>query len=187
MQLVFDLEQRDVPTFTVTREHFTLEEVEQIKSWFVGASAARVGPEGHVRKDVRDAEILFISNDEQTVALYARLKKLALAHNRAHYNFELTCMNEQLMLVKYSEGGHYMWHTDNGKGYMSNRKLSLVVQLSDPGDYAGGDLEFFEGLKAPNNLGDVVVFPSYQPHRVTPVTSGERYSLVLWVSGPVFR
>jgi PKHD-type hydroxylase len=35
--------------------------------------------------------------------------------------------------------------------------------------------------------GTLVAFPSYLLHRVTPITSGTRKSLVAWVSGPVFR
>ena len=35
--------------------------------------------------------------------------------------------------------------------------------------------------------GTLVAFPSYVMHRVTPVTSGTRKSLVAWVAGPKFR
>ena len=37
------------------------------------------------------------------------------------------------------------------------------------------------------NKGDIVVFPSYLMHRVTPVTRGERYSLVAWACGEQFK
>ena len=36
-------------------------------------------------------------------------------------------------------------------------------------------------------IGDLVVFPSYVLHEVTPVTKGERNSLVCWVTGPSFK
>ena len=35
--------------------------------------------------------------------------------------------------------------------------------------------------------GSVIVFPSFVWHRVTPVTKGTRYSLVLWTCGQPFR
>ena len=35
--------------------------------------------------------------------------------------------------------------------------------------------------------GSVIVFPSFHRHRVTPVTSGIRHSLVTWVEGPHWR
>ena len=31
--------------------------------------------------------------------------------------------------------------------------------------------------------GSIIVFPSYMYHQVTPVTKGNRYSLVLWALG----
>ena len=36
-------------------------------------------------------------------------------------------------------------------------------------------------------FGDVVVFPSFTLHQITPITKGIRYSLVSWVSGPSWR
>ena len=35
--------------------------------------------------------------------------------------------------------------------------------------------------------GSIVIFPSYLWHRVTPVTKGVRYSLVIWNLGYPFR
>ena len=82
---------------------------------------------------------------------------------------------------------------------MAHRKLSLVVQLSDPADYDGAELELFQvhadagddelaTFRAQSTAqGTVVVFPSFEYHRVTPLRSGMRHSLVSWVSGPPFR
>jgi PKHD-type hydroxylase len=42
-------------------------------------------------------------------------------------------------------------------------------------------------LTANKSRGTVTMFPSYLLHRVTPVTSGERYSLTIWAHGPAFR
>ena len=91
-----------------------------------------------------------------------------------------------------TEGGKYDWHHDvdwNNEGE-TDRKLSLTVQLSDPSDYEGGDFEFAEVEQLPDfakQQGTVMVFPSFYAHRVTPVTSGVRRSLVAWFSGPKWR
>jgi PKHD-type hydroxylase len=72
----------------------------------------------------------------------------------------------------------------------SPRKLSMVLQLSDPSEYDGGDLEFYvqsEPIKAEKKKGIVYVFPSWVLHRVTPVTRGTRRSLVMWIAGPKFK
>ena len=71
------------------------------------------------------------------------------------------------------------------------RKVSITVQLSDTDDYEGGNLEIWSGgdnVKiAPRGRGNVVIFPSYMMHRVTPVTKGTRKSFVLWVGGEHYR
>ena len=67
-----------------------------------------------------------------------------------------------------------------------DRKLSVVVQLSNSNNYSGGQLEFKE-TEAPSQFstqGSIIVFPSYLQHRVTEVTEGVRYSLVCWAEGP---
>jgi len=73
---------------------------------------------------------------------------------------------------------------------MSCRKLSMVVQLSDPAGYIGGNLQLMVSGAAksmPRDRGSVVIFPSWQVHRVTPLESGVRYSLVAWIWGESFR
>jgi PKHD-type hydroxylase len=92
----------------------------------------------------------------------------------------------------YNEGDHYTWHYDVNweadRGY--DRKLSMVIQLSDPKDYEGGIFEFEETLPKLENFqtrGSVLVFPSYLRHRVTKITKGERKSLVNWLEGPRWK
>jgi hypothetical protein len=35
--------------------------------------------------------------------------------------------------------------------------------------------------------GAIIAFPSFFPHRVTPIISGTRKALVVWATGPEFR
>ena len=72
------------------------------------------------------------------------------------------------------------------------RKLSTIVQLSNPDDYEGGEFQFFNGEEEPEDLkiksqGSVIVFDSLDWHRLTPITSGVRYSLTQWSQGPKFQ
>lgn len=119
--------------------------------------------------------------------------KFAKRSNRNNFGFDLTSMNE-VQFTEYhgTDNGKYDWHYDT---YFENpspydRKLSVVIQLSDPREYEGGSFEFF-GMQSPQEeftrKGSVLVFPSFYFHRVLPVTSGTRYSLVTWVEGPKFR
>ena len=103
-------------------------------------------------------------------------------------------INSEIQYTEYhaSEGGKYDWHHDvNWNGEVgADRKLSMTVQLSDPSEYEGGDFELLEVEQVPSfakEKGTVLIFPSYLLHRVTPVTSGVRRSLVAWFTGPQWR
>jgi PKHD-type hydroxylase len=77
------------------------------------------------------------------------------------------------------------------------RKLSMTVNLSDPKDYKGGNLRFDYGPHAEKSRyhtcteirprGSIIVFPSDRYHQVTPITSGLRYSLVMWSLGQPWK
>lgn len=70
------------------------------------------------------------------------------------------------------------------------RKLSFVLVLNDKNDYTGGDLQIETGAE-PQTLepviGRIYAFPSFMLHRVTPIESGSRKSIVWWAVGPKFR
>ena len=66
----------------------------------------------------------------------------------------------------------------------------MALKLSHEDEYEGGDLQFFTGpepMDAPRKRGTLVIFPSFLIHRVTPVFSGVRQSMVSWISGPNFK
>jgi PKHD-type hydroxylase len=114
------------------------------------------------------------------------LKNYLLQAN-TYWNYDLSYL-EQAQIAEYGLGGHYDWHIDS-KAPIDNiqRKLSISILLND--DFKGGELEFdFQrGKNVLKSMGDIVVFPSFLHHRVSPVTSGVRYSAVTWGYGPTFR
>ena len=146
---------------------------------------------------VRRARIGWIPAEEPYTWIHDKLAGAVRRANR-HYGFDLIGFTEELQFTEYEgAGAFYDWHQDGLDGDLAVRKLSLVVQLSDAGDYDGGDLELF-GLHggddgAPERRfemrqqGTVIAFPAFEFHRVTPVRSGTRRSLVCWVGGPPFR
>jgi len=95
-----------------------------------------------------------------------------------------------LQMAAYGPGHYYDWHVDRGQGAVAGRrKLTLSVQLTDPGTYVGGELEInADGhpFSAPRAQGTAVAFAAPTLHRVAPVVSGLRHSLVAWVHGPQF-
>lgn len=138
---------------------------------------------------VRDSGVYFLFPSFETVWIFERLAHVVHTVNDAFFNFDLTGINEGCQIAKYeAPSGHYDWHCDTKLGERV-RKLSISLQLSDPASYEGGDIELSNGAATvlPRGQGTVCCFPSWSIHRVNPVTSGVRYSLVAWVTGPQFR
>ena len=149
---------------------------------------AAIGGENHVASTTRDSTIRWIGYKPEHNWLWAKIEQAAHVANDRHWGFDLIGCLEDLQFTQYdAPGGHYVWHMDYGVGDMSKRKLSMTIQLTDPAEYEGGELELFYAqspFRAPRSQGSICLFPSYTMHRVLPVTSGTRHSLVVWISGP---
>ena len=141
----------------------------------------------------RVTDIAWLLLSPETKWLQDRVRQVAERLNTQYYKYELyPQLRERLQYTVYEDhaGGHYDWHVDHGAATPDARKLSISVQLSDGAAYQGCDLELSYGdgvAAAPRGAGTVVAFSSYVLHRVSPITTGVRKSLVAWVSGPDFR
>lgn len=150
------------------------------------------GSRATVDNAVRDTDITWLEPSPDTQWVYDRMTQFAARINHDKFQFDLSHF-QPFQYGKYQPGGHYTWHTDSGPNFPEHRKLSFVVGLSDPAAYEGGELELNTGGDADKahgmkiRRGDLVVFPSFVPHRVKPVTSGQRMTLVGWAVGPKFR
>ena len=157
-------------------------------------STGQTGYQGKKAMKVRNSFIVWLDEPwiSQTVFPFVEI-----ANKEAKWDFNLTGA-ESLQFTKYvgSLNQHYDWHTDSGKKH-ANRKLSFVIQLSDPETYVGGqflintensknkkDIGFSETW---SKKGTMLFFPSFIKHTVTPVVKGTRYSLVGWCTGPRFK
>ena len=142
---------------------------------------------------IRRADLVWLDDLPQVAWVMDRMIGLVAAANRDSFGFDLTEFAESPQVARYGaeRQGHFDWHSDIGAGALAaKRKLTMVVQLSDPADYAGGTLDLWPDSHVrpvPRQHGLAVVFPSFVLHRVTPVTSGTRWSLTLWAHGPAFR
>lgn len=153
-------------------------------------SAAMVGTGDGVKDLIkRRSQVYWIPKTKEYIELYTEILKAAVACNAEFYQFKLSGLPEKIQYTVYTENdkGHYDWHIDMGPMEV-NRKLSVVVQLSDPSEYEGGDLEINNGkiVQVEKEKGTMILFPSYMLHRVTPVTKGTRRTLVAWINGPAF-
>lgn len=152
------------------------------------------GTGGEVNTNVRRSQITWMNCNESTKWVYERISHIVSSLNSQFFFFNLTGFGEAFQLTNYDEtySGMYGWHVDFGNNVNTpSRKLSIVLQLSDPVDYEGGVLELKVGgdniVKMRKQRGLLVAFPSWTLHQVTPVTSGFRQTLVSWITGPNFK
>jgi len=138
---------------------------------------------------IRKSRTSWISPANGNEWIFQRMTDVVMNLNEQFFKFDLWGFGEGFQFTEYqSPGGHYKPHIDcmyNGR----IRKLSVVCQLTDPAEYEGGELIVNNGdeIILPKDQGTVLVFPSYSLHGVKPVTSGTRYSLVAWLTGPAFK
>lgn len=154
--------------------------------------------QGHTK--IRECELRWINRgDNKFEWLFEDVWNVITQTNRVCWGFDIARLYEiQFTTYRFIEGQplhHYEWHSDiihsNGKS-MSERKVSCVIQLSEPSSYEGGNL-----LVDPRSHGSLplsvkaqgsaVLFDSFLEHKVQPVTKGVRHSLVAWAEGPLWR
>ena len=118
----------------------------------------------------------------------------------AHFNLTLKGCYEPHLLV-YREGDFFHPHRDNYRDpkdstEVNSRRVSVVIFLNRqskeiaPDCYGGGSLAFYELLDDPRaktigfpvvgKEGLLVSFASDRMHEVTPVTHGERHTIITW-------
>jgi PKHD-type hydroxylase len=144
----------------------------------------------------RISKTRFIFPNEDTQWMFDRYNVAIDKLNQMYYNFDLNGFNElQFTEYRSADGGKFDFHCDIHYGeppsYMYEmRKLSIVLLLND--DFEGGEFQINTKNEVnPQTIqlkpGTMIAFPSWVLHRVTPLTKGNRRSLVTWVLGPKFR
>ena len=136
---------------------------------------------------IRKSSAVFVAPSKSTSWVFDRLGKIIRDINDTVYGFDISQFREGFQFTRYEVGEYYGPHFDIGPGKLTERKLSLTVQLSAPEDYTGGELIIYPEFVAPKDQGTMTVFPSFMCHDVRPVKTGVRYSLVSWLAGPPFK
>jgi PKHD-type hydroxylase len=142
-------------------------------------------------KQTRKSKQLWLNTDHWVAGMMAHF---VLQANREFFKYDLEGWAERIQYTVYGEkGSFYGWHVDTALSSFNSellRKLSISLILSDPDEYEGGEIQFhrlynLETHKPPR--GTAIIFSSQTPHRVRPVKSGVRKSLVGWFGGPKWK
>jgi PKHD-type hydroxylase len=148
--------------------------------------------------NIRQCDTRFHYINPATDWIFDLLEHAANTVNDRHFQFDLWGFDRFQYTVYNQPGSHYTYHSDMAFGPVTAtelkppRKLSFSLILSDPSEYSGGLFEIASNdIKEPHVIaqprGRIIAFPSYMTHRVTPVITGVRKSIVVWATGPKFK
>ena len=172
----------------------------------------------HINKNIRNSKNAWIPSTHWVGGFIWHYIQKA---NRTNFLYDLSYIDgESMQYTRYGKGEYYNWHNDSsiavhykpqalgisGGNTVNNekvhidylnkntelvRKLSFTLQLSDPNDYEGGNVQLMndagQSYIAPRKRGCIVLFDSRTSHRVLKVTKGTRRSIVGWVVGPRWK
>lgn len=165
----------------------------------IPAQDAVVGVNGinvNLNTEIRRSKVRFIRSDDwRFTHLFDVLWKTATQANNDFFNIHISKL-DFIQFAEYDSSyeGEYKEHHDvfwNNQDPYYHRKLTCVLQLSDPNSYEGGNLELTESGSSLDehcrDQGSMIFFPSLIKHKANKVTKGKRYSIAAWFEGPKWR
>jgi SM-20-related protein len=142
---------------------------------------------------------LRLTPSNETVELIVERLLACMEDVAQHFAVKLDeCEDPQFL--RYQKGDFFVAHQDGNTGMLrldtERRLVSIVIFLSlesdalgdSPNTHCGGSLVFANPYATPERAkfrvraepGTLIAFRSETTHEVTPVTHGERYSIVSW-------
>jgi len=141
--------------------------------------------EQNINLDIRNVQRLQLP---LYAGIGATLTAIGLNVNNDTWKYHITHSNQAEFLM-YDVKGKYETHVDTFHQHSNEaRKLTILVFLND--DFEGGKFYIqnsHKRLYPEQKKGTVLIFPSFMPHGVEPITKGVRYSIVTWMVGPYFK
>jgi PKHD-type hydroxylase len=149
---------------------------------------------GEIRSDIHSANRAVIPYQTETLWIYGRLYDLVLLANTEGYRFDPLDFVEPMIYYEYDANDFYKWHTDIANiPPFSSRKLGVTVLINDSDDYRGGQIEFAMTPEpetffvTPRSAGTIIIYPTYMPYRIQPITSGKKTFINFFLGGTSFK
>ena len=146
--------------------------------------------QGDNLKNERMSDVSWVTNEFWNKTFLSIIRDI---NHEWGINFDIQAIQSPQLTRYVAPGGHYDYHVDSTGVWPEGnsglvRKLSMVCLLNDRSEFEGGELELIQPDQvAKLKQGHAIFFASYLNHRVTPVTSGIRKSLVVWFGGTPFK
>lgn len=126
--------------------------------------------------------------------LEEKLIKYIFDCNTRNYGYEIWGFETDPKLLTFHEGSEYGFHTRLNfySDEPCDRKLTGYVFLSSPGNYEGGKVETdpLSETTIPNHynhIGNLLIYPSFVPIRISPVQRGALQVLTFDIVGPKLK
>ena len=133
--------------FAVWNKAFDDDEIEKIQfleelQTFTPGLIGQEGSNSNPVKDFRNSDVAWIHPDQHSQWVFERLGGITARVNYDHFLYNIRGI-EALQYTRYGPDQHYSWHWDLMNNMYQNyeRKISLVMSLSDPNEYEGGEFE----------------------------------------------
>ena len=106
--------------------------------------------------------------------------------------YNIISLPEYCNVSRYVEGQWFEKHSDAGYANVHKRRFkTLIVQLSNPNDYKGGELVIWDQNEnetiSDTPIGNMILFESKLLHQANKIKSGTRYSLVFFLTTDNFK
>jgi len=169
--------------FTTIKQFLTKEECDSLLRFSLTKELkpALVSDSGVINLKYRKSNIFFYDYSLDFPNLNEKLIKIFKEEVKVK-GYDVDFTNNQFQFTQYVKDGHYIWHEDSEEGLTKERYCSMVIQLNE--EYTGGELQIKDvddnEITLEKGLGNLFIFYSYLTHRVKPIISGTRYSLVNW-------
>lgn len=156
-----------------------------------GSGLATAGPQAVLTKNNQQ-----LAEDAEHLPALRHLVLTALNRNPQFFSAALPLKILPPFFNRYAgQTNTYGWHVDNAMrlaphvpGTYVRTDISATLFLSDPENYAGGELtieDTFGSHPIKPAAGSLVIYPASSLHTVTPVTSGERLACFMFIQSMV--